>query len=784
MIDDLTIENKRLKQLLKNRRAQQESQDQDKLFEVRIHGLPSDKKRELEALLRNFAANLDVDCGPTSGLLSRPPAAPKCNVDSRFNGVATHHMPTDSGYASNSNSGQTSATPSKPGRPTTAVSRKSNEKTVQSYLHNIPNGLLPRQPPVMSERAKMLLVVRRLENLFTGKIAAPGEHSQPLQQQEVSRLAANAEMQVAAKPHREEGSREAHILPFDSEVNVERLDLFESSSNDSKSRLATKSEVSEKSTPEDINSASIGSLSPDQRPTRPLDLDVHRAQVAEENIEYLRHLGLTSPKLNAEADKDEGEGWIYLNLLISMAQLHTINVTPAFIRKSIKKLSAKFELSGDGRQVRWKGGSEPTELPAGTAPGSDTGEGNSAHETVSLRPNNTDKQSDRVGTSNTRISATPSEYQSSNRMTSRSSIQVQPFSVDAALHPSIPTSRAQPASSFDYKPILFPGKSLLRPKFSYLEDSTFSQSRLDNSSSADSSDTALGLADYTDAGPIVFYNSTLFCSDFSGDFSGDQAPPNMRRPKSETSECALGVSSTAQPDEIRDRDFCYFAEGAVTPISRQPFDAVAFDLPPIVHSYNAEQKLDDLPASGIGGVTPQDHFIIDVNIARTRSDMYGETIATLRQRGRQRFEYRVVAFSKTDLPPSELPPPSYIFLPFFSSSSSGVGEVWDSEDEEADSSIDKYASGPPVFLTRFSTEDSSASVGDDSSVDMLLTARAIDGSMKAVEQRELNRKCTPMDEEAVAGSLAATAGDGSEIDSGVESDVDDAGSSTDGDDDL
>ena len=40
--------------------------------------------------------------------------------------------------------------------------------------------------------------------------------------------------------------------------------------------------------------------------------------MAEENIEYLRHLGLTSAKLDPTAD-NEGEGWIYLNLNQTLA---------------------------------------------------------------------------------------------------------------------------------------------------------------------------------------------------------------------------------------------------------------------------------------------------------------------------------------------------------------------------------------------------------------------------------------------------------------------------------
>jgi hypothetical protein len=788
VIDDLTIENKRLKRLLKNRKGQQDSQDCDKLFEVRVHGLPSDKKRELEELLRSFTSNLNVTSGLAPCLLSGPPSGTqKPNVDSRFGGAPTQVRQTDSGYASNSNSGQTSATPSNPGRATTAVSRKSNHKTVKSYLHNIPNGLLPRQPIVMSERAKMSLVVRRLENLFTGKKAAPGEHSQPLQQQEVSRLAANADMQRGTNHHRKEGSREAHILPFDSEVNIERLDSLESSSSDSKSQLPTKSQASGKSTPDGASSASSAARSPDQRPTRPLDLDVHRAQIAEENLEYIRHLGLTSPKLNAEADKEEGEGWVYLNLLISMAQLHTVHVTPAFIKKSIKKLSAKFELSEDGNKVRWKRGGEAQCFRAGNIQKSDMTEEIMGSEIVGLGANNADKQPPNMAASNTLTSATPSEDQSSHRLTSQSSMRVQPLSITPDLHSSIPTSQSQPGSSFGYTPILLTRQSLLRPSLPYLDETSGWQSRFGNSLIADSTDVSDGIADHADAGLIVFYNSTLFCSDFSG----DRAPTNMRRSNFETSTCALGVRTTAQLDETREPDVSYFAKSCVKRIPEQAFDELAFDLPPLVDSRNAEHTLHDLPASGIGGVTPQDNFLIDVKIARSPSDEHDGKRVGLGERKNPKFKYRVATCSKTDLPPSQLPPPSYIFLPFTSSGSSVVDEAWDSKDEVADTSADEHELVPPVYLAQFATEDSSPNDGDeemdsDSSVDMLATARAIDPSRIAAQEREfaLTRKPTPMDEEGITGSLAATAGEGSETDSGVESDVDEAGSSTDSDDDF
>ncbi len=68
VIDDLTVENKRLKLLLKSQRAQPgaSSHAPDRLFELRVQGLPADKKRELEQLLQSFAINVNASSASVS----------------------------------------------------------------------------------------------------------------------------------------------------------------------------------------------------------------------------------------------------------------------------------------------------------------------------------------------------------------------------------------------------------------------------------------------------------------------------------------------------------------------------------------------------------------------------------------------------------------------------------------------------------------------------------------------------------------------------------------------
>jgi RNA:NAD 2'-phosphotransferase (TPT1/KptA family) len=86
-------------------------------------------------------------------------------------------------------------------------------------------------------------------------------------------------------------------------------------------------------------------------------------------MKYFRHLGLVPPELilttSARPNDDvrpDAEGWVYLNLLCNMVQLQTANVTPDFICKAVLGMSARFQLSPDGRKIRWHGGTDGTEL--------------------------------------------------------------------------------------------------------------------------------------------------------------------------------------------------------------------------------------------------------------------------------------------------------------------------------------------------------------------------------------------------------------------------------------
>lgn len=765
VIDDLTVENKRLKQILRTSHRSQRgtpSQDgEDKLFEVRMHGLTADKRRELEYLLKNFATSVRTTAPSMTNSTSNSGLSPNSHSKNRGG-------KTDSGYASNSNSGQASLMNSLAARPVPGVSQSARDKSIKNYLHDVPDTLMPRQQPVvMSERARMALVVRRLEQLFTGRKAAPGEHSLFLQQQEVSDMAARAEAKGTKR--KAEGSREAHILPPDSKVNFDAMDVGVEKRQPPRLRTSE----SDTTVSEGNGGSTSRSGSPDQRPTRPLDLDIHRAQVAAENIQYLRHLGLSSPRVDTEESDDS---WIYLNLLINMAQLHTINVTPEFVRKSIKKLSTKFRLSRDGHKVSWIGGSEGTTFSReeekaleivdhqrdATCPdesNEDSGTGGSS------KRSKTDTNSNAVA-SNT---ATSSADKTSALQTSDTSKQQVSTAATSNMLSSLHTKPSKISTSFDYKPIVYRERSVQLPE-SYLQDS---DSSLDDSSGGSSglanalSRSNLNQQRNSDEGLITFYNNPFFCSDYSG----DKTPQNMLRDREAEAGVLLGIDPAIELVESPSRlaGACYFTPQFGPPQFRAADNEnlPSLDLTSLRQAGEEETQPLEFGCSGLGGITPDDNFAVDVHVHMVT--ISSDTVVNQDQQSPRtgnkavpKFLYRQGKSNKIDLLPSRLPPPSYVF--FTSSSSEGNQNLdeSDGESEETSSIVDEENVVPPLFLQRWSHEDSGeyedseGGVQDDSSIDMLAIARAADPVQIAEQERQyvINQPGG----RAVAGSLAATVG--------------------------
>lgn len=382
VIDDLTIENKRLKESLK--KYKQFGRDllrEDKLFELKIHGLPRKKKRELEATLRDFAASLEGS--PAASSTQRANKSYTKHAD-RLKGSASNSKhastssstsrPVDSAYASLSTGpssiGLTNASSGSFNMPWLAHTRSATDRKVESYLQDIPEGLFPR-PVTLTEKDKKKLVVRRLEQLFTGKT---------LQRRDMSRDQSMAlETQtgggmLSVPPQTNEPSREARIQsPRLGKKKDTREDMSMSQSNGDDTQGDRTGDSSEHV---GNNESPSTAEPPEQRATRPRDLDPDRAQVPSENMQYIRHLGVTAPEYLSQTryrPQDvsiDAEGWIHLNLLCSLAQLHIFNVTPDYIRSAVSERSAKFQLSRDGRKIRWRGGMEGTKFSSDSSGGS------------------------------------------------------------------------------------------------------------------------------------------------------------------------------------------------------------------------------------------------------------------------------------------------------------------------------------------------------------------------------------------------------------------------------
>jgi hypothetical protein len=614
VIDDLTIQNQKLKERLRRYEASYGAQlEKDKLFEVKIHGLSAQKKRELEETLQSFAASVYGSSDSPAAKQPRRDAPAHMAPSKNSSSISTSNSRlVDSAYASMSNSGPASTT-NEAGKDR-STSRDGKERNVQSFLQNIPEELMPKHPSVITERQKQKIVVRRLEELFTGKTATAivvGDHSQPHQQQEVSESAAFADQAANPKPQPLEGAREAHILPYELlEVDSKRpAKLAEDSSHDSRCLSGSAG---------DSPASSV-----EQRPTRPLDLDPDRAQVPSDNVEYIRHLGLSPPHITGEnvgAAQEDGDGWIYLNLLINMAQLHIINVTTDFVRSAVADVSENFQVSRDGRKLRWKGGTEGTRLSGDS--GASSVRHRSAQESGNL--DEADRKRRKLGFG--RFASIPV------------TLGQNPLSVSA------------PSKTLHYRPLFHHKNSSSEGSTSFGESiSPFGYgggsevggiSRVPRMRSRPSN-SASRSRDRHDDGPIVFYGGANFCIDLSGD-RGDINTPSHdtgigKDGYSNHTQDALGCSSKQgtpalnrtpsgsslpfRPFKDYSQPLTFMQTEKTLPSTPALLSADAVDLDVNMGQSPADSapkaSLLDFAASGLGGTQPADHFFVNVETRRT-----------------------------------------------------------------------------------------------------------------------------------------------------------------------
>lgn len=798
VIDDLTVENKKLRQRLKlYERSHAAHLHPDRMFEVRMPGLAGKDKTRLERILKDFADSISG----SDMAYPRPASKKKSKAGShKQHASSTNSAPAvDSAYASGSGSaGNNSGTQAQQEARATASDSTSNEKSstygsnnrVYSYLHDMGQGLLPKRRAAMSEKARRKEVVKRLEALFTGKAKTRTRNSQPAQQQEVSNAAANADKRAneakgsAAEP---EGSREAPILRTDAEAA-----MLQSDANGK-----TKDRVSP------VEGSDV--VGADQRPTRPLDLDLNRAQNAADNLAYIRHLGL-NPGEATDNDDVDVDGWVWLNLLMSMAQLHTVNVTPEFVRRAVKEVSDKFELSPDGSKVRWLGGADASAMSADSGSNYTDSPGNLAQDQrlPRSRDNKLGASGQLTGILKSSGTDTDSGIKSSSRDVSAST-EGRSVRQPNGKRPVFigQTTRGNP---FQYEPMFLHGANSDTEGDYFLgENDSMNSSGLreELTASGGSSQPTRRIHSTRPSrgdAPMIFYHRARFVIDLSGD---QDVTPMCNTAYATATNVALG----ARPPI--DRSPSHESRGTLcTDLPSSSADMgnpLEEDLPVLKLFGNASKTPSrnseplDLPVSGLGGVMPAENLVFHVkhkqivtkrkqppSAANDRYRKYAHHVRSRLFNGDKSLLNRISSqaaqevrlegtgpVAHTELAPSELPPPSYAYMAF---GSSNEDESWGSDDaSEANDDLiinDNDAFQMPDFVppapmltheetaTGYESDESDDEESDgEVEVDMLGHERELHADDVAERERaweEGNRSPTPG---ASPASSNATVGD-------------------------
>jgi hypothetical protein len=736
VIDDLTVEIQKLKEELK--RYKQKGPDmlrKEKLFEIKIHGLPKTKRRELEATLRDFTASLGGS--PDASSSQRKKSSRHNTRDHLYGGGSqfkhassssgSNPVPTDSAYASMSTGANSSGTSL--GRPSVSSRSKSSEEKIESYLRDIPEGLYPR-PIALTERERKRLVVRRLEQLFTGKMGGRASRrgkvglSSPISAPALAPVVTKAQLQPQPQPSQSmvhqppalatssEPAREAMMLPREQQTG---LSSRKSRSGAADDRSASNSNGDGTDSGNGHNSAGSGTNPsppmpslPDQRPTRPTDLDPDRVQVPSENMDYIRHLGLVPPELlsgthRSQDVQPDAEGWVYLNLLCSLAQLHMINVTPAFVQSAVADMSDMFQLSGDGRKIRWRGGTEGTRFSSDSS-GDNSQQSPDTEDTDSSNKGDPRKRQ-KIGHS------TGDEFRSGSSSKNTSKLGAQ-----TSTH----------SDSFHYKP-MFAHQESVETQIS--SDDTSSsldpapeESNMDDSRWGQSGSGQTNRRKRRHDGAIIYYSGAPFCTDLSGD-PGEASPltymQSSSRDQQQTSDTPLGAFRPGPPRSESGSNLSHrplSAKSVFTsasaetglgdvdeslPDPEEEMDDGTWDLPWSDGQQPQKSNMPSLEPCGLGGVMPEDHFTVIVSTMRPKFEGHvpeprvrladsKETLDRIMKRSAQSksraplIECKYLSGRIKRLDPVPLPPPAMFFQNQSTESSVLLDELSTSGEREDD----------------------------------------------------------------------------------------------------
>lgn len=775
------------------------------LFEVRTYGLQSRWKRGLEQTLRSFASTMEgASNRPTT--MTAPPGTSLGQNPGEFSDKPSWFSDSfpknvDSAYASISASGQTqnSQTAHNYGKSKERVvdSTETQRLHFNSNLHDAQQAFSSKRLRSISAEAKQKLIVQRLEQLFTDNPTSTTADQVSVQQHVVSSFAASGDMKASEAGDgsvRMESVRESRIMTTGTGLPVEAINVqagtMEQEDNDSDDHMGG-------------DTVAESPVKSEQRPTWPLDLDITRAQAPDEAMKYIRHLG---PYCSGP--------WIHLNLLSNLAQLHFFNVTLGFVRNAVARFSSRFKISPNGQKLKWKGDTQGTRTRSRSDSGSNAEPRWKYLPEVGEGPAGERKRTDENNPSDDGTWA-QSDVNCLSQLSNYNSSAVP--SPAPRRQPDFP-HQFNRAANFQYKPLLFHAAQSERDdSYDYDNDSLTSSHGIDSMAGA-------GLPHLTarsiskrrgsNCGPIIFYNSANFCIDLSGDPSlscdgdimyntctNDPVGSHMPEPAEDFSSKASSRPLIQKP---------LLDDSAMNDSENDDVSMAGFDLT----MEQSEPKTDDIydglapaymEASGLGGVQPQDNFSMNVQVKHVSVRMRSSKILPSRrnpchvQRVLQNLRASVSLSSRessdavfpaaeilsvntTLLPPSTLPEPSYCLTLFSEdgedsdddhSSSRSSGEEGRSRGSTV-SSVEEDEIGVNFLVAQSQSENSERSQessittcsedgteeDEDSSIDLLAHARALDPATVAARELEFETNHGQMLAEVRAGSSAATVGGG------------------------
>jgi hypothetical protein len=420
-------------------------------------------------------------------------------------------------------------------------------------------------------------------------------------------------------------------------------------------------------------------------------------------MDYIRHLGLVPPELLPETSKvqPDAEGWVYLNLLCSLAQLHMINVTPDFVRAAVSDMSTKFQLSSDGRKIRWRGGSENTRFSSDSS--GDNSQRSPDTEDTGSAGKREHRKRQKTGRSH-------GESGSSSKDTSKLGAQTSAHS-----------------DSFHYKPMFAHQDTLDTQRSSDDTSSSLDpapeESNLDESGWGQSASGQTNRRKRRHDGAIIYYSGAPFCTDLSGD-PGDVSPLTYMQSSGQGQQDSYGMgmdssrpslSRSGSGSLLNQRPLCEKSPfttsssdtGLGTEDSLRPGtgtdDHMDEDTWDFVWGEEEQQKssIPPLEPSGLGGVTPEDHFMVIVSTMRPKYDGgptktiahitdLDDKIENILDRSKRSapvvpvIECKYVSGRIKRLDPIPLPPPAMFYQSLSTESSSFPDETTVSHEREDD----------------------------------------------------------------------------------------------------